>query len=138
MCAIIVSLALCDNTCPYPDADIPAGCLKIYPFTSVEIHCPESECVLGSCGKLELLKNEREDGSRIEKRICESCVAWSALMRDRSGKKAKQNMERNLPESREEQDGLNSDVQEDIMTPGGSSDSSEFDLDVDNEVSGEM
>ncbi|ROW06822.1 hypothetical protein VMCG_03996 [Cytospora schulzeri] len=131
MCAITVSLALCDSTCPYPNSDIPAGCLKIYPFTAVEIHCPESEGVLGFCGRVEIFKSEDdEDGSRIVKRICESCVAWSALMRNRDGKRAEKNVRRNLPESREEQDGLDSDGQEAVMTPGGSSDPSEFELDL--------
>lgn len=135
MCAIIISLALCDNTCPYPNADVPAGCLKIYPFTSVEIHCPGSECVLGFCGKIEMLTNEGEDGRRIEKRICESCVAWSALLRDKDGKKTKQNINRELSNSYEEQrEGLDSDRQQLIMTPGGSSDSSNFEVDVDNEL----
>lgn len=86
MCVITISLALCDTTCPYPSPDVPAGCLKIYPFTSTEINCPKSESVLGSCGKVEMVKDEGRDGSRIGKRICESCVAWFALMRDKDGK----------------------------------------------------
>lgn len=138
MCAIIISLALCDSTCPYPKADVPAGCLKIYPFTSVEIRCPGSECVLGFCGRIEMLKNEGEDGRRIEKRVCESCVAWSALMRDEDGKKTKQNIKRDLSKSYEwQQEGLDSDRQQLIMTPGGSSNSSNFGVDVDNELTGE-
>lgn len=137
MCVITVSLALCESTCPYPVADVPAGCLRIYPFTSVEVHCPESECILGSCGKVEMFESEGEDGRRIEKRLCESCVAWSALMRNVDGKKTGQAAGDNRPDRREEEDGLDSDGQELIMTPGASPDSSEFDSGVHDEVYGE-
>lgn len=132
MCVIAVSLALCDNICLYLDADIPAGCLKIYPFTSDEIHCPESSGVLGSCGKVEMLKIEGKDGSKVDKRICENCVAWSALMRDKDGNKAKRTVVRSRAESHVGQESLDSDSEEAIMTPGNTSDSSEFGMEIDN------
>ncbi|KUI55347.1 hypothetical protein VP1G_02635 [Cytospora mali] len=136
MCVITVSLALCETNCPYHDADVPAGCLKIYPFTSVEIHCPDSGCVLGSCGNVEMFKDEGQDGSRIDKRICESCVAWSALMRNRHSKKSReQKLGKNVqPQRRQEQEELDSDGQEVMMTPVESSESSEVELDTNNEV----
>ncbi|KUI67293.1 hypothetical protein VM1G_03509 [Cytospora mali] len=136
MCVITVSLALCDTNCSYPDADVPAGCLKIYPFTSVEIHCPDSACILGSCGNVAMFKDESQDGSRIDKRICESCVAWSALMRNKRGKKlTEQKLEENVqPQRRQEQEELDSDGQEVIMTPVESSESSESEMDASNEV----
>lgn len=136
MCVITISLALCDTTCPYPDADVPAGCLRIYPFTSGEIHCPDSEGVLGSCGYVEMCKGEGEDGSRVEKRLCESCVAWSALMRRKDGLSKKRRHDRGLEGRGRQQDGVwDRDGREVVLTPVGSLDSLEFELDVEKDTS---
>lgn len=88
-----------------------------------------------------MLESEGEDGSRVEKRICESCVAWSALMRGVDGrKKTSTTLTARGPDARAcvggrhdrvsgarglgDRDGL-----EGVMTPGASSDSSGFEVD---------
>ncbi|KAK7740354.1 hypothetical protein SLS63_001557 [Diaporthe eres] len=78
---------------------IPAGCLKVYPYTYFESICDAAESILGSCGNVEMQKREEKNGSRIEKRICESCVAWSALMRDKDGRMTRRSIrkEESLP-----------------------------------------
>lgn len=66
------------------------GCMRIYPYTYRETHCPgaaENGFILGACGNVEMvtLKRARDHGAikgcGIERRICEVCEVADALMR---------------------------------------------------------
>ncbi|KAG6359899.1 hypothetical protein INS49_010952 [Diaporthe citri] len=72
------------------------------------------------------LKREDKDGSRIEKRICESCIAWSALMRDKDGRRARRSIRKEVSLRSD------SDAEEGaaVMTPPDSAVSSDFETDV--------
>ncbi|KAJ0124753.1 hypothetical protein J7T55_006094 [Diaporthe amygdali] len=126
MCVIIVDVALCDSTCSYAAADVPDGCLRIYPYTYSKSICEEAQRVLGCCGKVEMEKRENKNGSRIEKRICESCVAWSALMRDKDGRKARRSTRKSGPL----RDDSDSEWQTSVLTPPDSTEPSDLEMDV--------
>ncbi|KAI7782245.1 hypothetical protein LA080_013651 [Diaporthe eres] len=126
MCVIIVDVALCDSTCAYSAADIPAGCLRVYPYTYFESICSAAQGTLGSCGNVEMEKREDKEGSRIEKRICESCVAWSALVRDKDGRKTRRSI-RKAESLRSDSDADGGAV---VRTPPDSAKSSNFETDV--------
>lgn len=65
-------LLQCDSTYPCVASDLPAGCLRIYPYTYSQTICKAAEGAMGSCGNVEMQKCEDKQGSKIEKRVCES------------------------------------------------------------------
>ncbi|KAG8164242.1 hypothetical protein KVR01_006160 [Diaporthe batatas] len=132
MCVITVDVAICDST--YPNIELPDGCLKVYPYTYSESVCEQAENSLGSCGKVEMQKRQDKEGSQIEKRICEACAAWAALMRGRDGRMTRRSLRR--------ADSLRSDSGSEysvaIMTPSDSDELSESEVDARSTASGDF
>ncbi|POS75088.1 hypothetical protein DHEL01_v206515 [Diaporthe helianthi] len=125
MCVIIVDIALCDSI--HHIADIPDGCLKVYTYTYSEATCEEAESVLGLCGNVEMQKREEQEGNRIEKRICEACVAWAALMRGQDGRRTRRSLRRDSTQS-----DSGSEYSVAVMTPSDSEELPDFEADVRN------